>query len=77
MTVREHDVVVLRRDLEEHELQKGDVGVVVHVYHGNAGYEVEFMTGSGKTIAVVTLDAQDIRPIGDSEILHAREVSAA
>lgn len=77
MTIHEHNVVVLTRDVPEHNLRAGDVGAVVHVYAGSAGYEVEFTTGSGHTLAVATLTPADIRSLGDGEILHARSLTAA
>jgi len=39
-----------------------------------AGFEVEFLTAEGKTIALLTLTSADIRPIRRAEILHVREV---
>jgi hypothetical protein len=77
MSIGEHAVVVLTRDLPEHGLHKGDVGAVVHVYADGRAYEVEFVTGSGKTLAVETLEPKDIRSLGDEEILHIRNVTAA
>ncbi len=77
MTLAEHDVVVLTRDVPEHNLRAGDVGAVVHVYGGGIAYEVEFATGSGRTLAVETLEPKDIRRLGDEEILHTRGVAAA
>jgi hypothetical protein len=71
---KEHDVVVLRRDLPDHGLLEGDVGAVVGVYRAG-GYEVEFTAPEGKTVAVVTLSESDIRPRGRREILHVREVA--
>lgn len=69
---RELDTVVLARDLEKYSLRKGDVGTIVYSYAEGEAFEVEFVTGEGKTVAVVTLSATDIRPIGDEEILHVR-----
>jgi len=60
--IRELDIVVLAKDLKEYQLERGDVGAVVHVYEGGKAYEVEFVTDEGKTIAVVTLSAQDLNP---------------
>jgi Domain of unknown function (DUF4926) len=77
MTIREHDVVVLTRDVPDHKLRAGDVGAVVHVYDGAKAYEVEFVTGSGQTLAVATLESSDIRLVGAGEILHVRSVAAA
>ncbi len=77
MSIAEHDVVVLQRDLPEHNLRAGDVGAVVHVYTDGKAYEVEFVTGTGQTLAVETLEPNDVRPPGASEILHIRSVTAA
>lgn len=71
----ELDLVVLTRDLPNERLAAGDVGTVVLVHEHGAGYEVEFTTLSGDTVAVVTLDASDVRPVGVREIVHARAVS--
>jgi hypothetical protein len=74
--VRELDTIVLTRDIEEHNLQQGDVGAIVHCYPAD-GYEVEFVTGEGTTAAALTLNGDDIRPMGKGEILHAREYTVA
>lgn len=73
----ELDTVVLSHDLSEHGLAYGDVGTVVHVYEKNKACEVEFVTGEGKTIAVVTLTSADIRPMERQEILHVRSFAVA
>lgn len=46
----------------------GDVGTVVHVYRDGKAYEVEFTTLEGKTAAVVTLEASQVRPVGNRAI---------
>jgi hypothetical protein len=69
--INELDSVALVKDLPEYGLKAGDVGTVV-LLHGNRGYEVEFMTLNGDTVAVATLEPQDVRPIGDREVAHAR-----
>jgi hypothetical protein len=43
--IEEFDTVVLLQDLEEHGLEQGDIGAVVHRYHGGETFEVEFVTG--------------------------------
>ncbi len=68
----EHSLVVLTRDIADAGLRAGDVGAVVHVYSVGDAYEVEFVDGDGTTIAVVTLESQDVRPIGSGELLHTR-----
>jgi hypothetical protein len=52
----------------------GDVGTVVHVYGTGEGFEVEFLIPSGHTVAVATLDADDVREAGEREVLHVRAV---
>ena len=64
------DTVVLARDLPEHGLCRGDLGAVVEVYDG--GLEVEFVTASGRTTAVVTLTPDDVRPIADTDLVAVR-----
>lgn len=73
--IRELDSVVLTHDIEEHGLTKGDIGAVVHFYHDRSAYEVEFVAAEGRTIAVITLTSDDIRPMRDREILHVRELA--
>ncbi len=73
--IKELDTVVLERDIKEYGLTEGDIGAVVHCYRDGGAYEVEFVTAEGKTIAVLTLSASDIRLMRDREILHAREIA--
>jgi Domain of unknown function (DUF4926) len=73
--MKEHERVVLTRPVLEEGLEAGDVGTVVHVYRDGLAYEVEFTTLDGRTAAVVTVDAPDVRPISRREITHAREVA--
>ncbi len=73
--IRELDTVVLVRDLVEHGLTQGDVGAVVHCYKDEVAFEVEFVTGEGSTLAVLSLSRQDIRPMHAQEILHVRALS--
>lgn len=75
--VQELEIVALARDIPEHGLQAGDVGTVVHCYQNGNALEVEFVTAGGKTIAVLTLDCADIRPMQGGQILHVRELATA
>ncbi len=74
--IAELDTVVLAHDLPEYGLTQGDVGVVVHVYADDAAYEVEFVTGEGATVAVITLETESVRSMGQREILHVRDMAA-
>ena len=73
--IAELDLVVLRRDLPEEKLRAGDIGTVVLLHAGGAGYEVELTTLTGETLAVVTLPADDLRPVPPGEIANARRVA--
>ncbi len=74
--INEHDCVVLTQDVPDSDLEAGDIGTVVHVHPGGAGYEVEFMTLAGKTMAVVTLLPAQVRPIQSRDVAHVRELAA-
>jgi hypothetical protein len=75
--IHEHDRVVLTTNIDAERLTAGDVGTVVHIYSDAKAYEVEFVTLSGQTAAVVTLEADHIRAVRGGEIPHARQLSAA
>ncbi len=70
--IYEHEQVVLTRDLPEHGLLAGDIATVVAVHQDGAGYTLEFMTVQGDTLAVVTVDADDVRSAGEREVPHVR-----
>jgi len=67
------DTVVLDKNLPEFGLQKGDLGAVVQVYEPD-GLEVEFVTAAGTTEALVTLNARDVRQVGDTDLIAVRSV---
>lgn len=73
--IAEHSLVVLDCDPPNDRLNRGDVGTVVHVYKGGRGYEVEFVDGGGQTVALVTVNAEDIRRIESGELLHIRRTA--
>ncbi|MBI5376343.1 MAG: DUF4926 domain-containing protein [Candidatus Schekmanbacteria bacterium] len=73
--IKELDTVVLTHNIKEYGLTEGDIGVVVHCYKNQDTYEIEFVTADGKTIAVLTLSANEIRLMKNREILHVREIA--
>lgn len=75
--MNELDTVVLNHDLKGRGLKKGDMGAVVQVYDDGEAFEVEFVTASGKTVALLTLNPSDIRKVAKNEIIHAREINDA
>jgi uncharacterized protein DUF4926 len=69
--MKELDIVVLATDMPKYRLQKGDIGTLVLVHQGGKGYEVEFTTPGGETIAAVSVSSSQVRP-GRNEIANAR-----
>ena len=75
--VKEHERVVLLKDLSEVGLKKNDVGTVIHIHKGGKAFEVEFMTLDGGTVAIATLQISDIRPVTKMDITHTRQFAHA
>ena len=79
--IKDHERVILERDLPDFGLCQGDLGTVVMVHReagsvqgDAAGFEVEFMTLDGETVGVTTLLPSDVRPIGKRDIPHVRQL---
>lgn len=73
--IRELNTVVLTHDIDKYALKQGDIGAVTHCYRDGATFEVEFVTAEGRTIALLTLNQMDIRPISGREILRVRDLA--
>ena len=73
--IQEHDCIVLTEDIPDEGLQPGDVGTVVHIHRDGAAYEVEFMTLTGQTVAVVTVLSSQLRPVSPRDLTHVRELA--
>ena len=67
----ELDTVVLVRDVPEAGLRTGDLGAIVQTYVDEA-VEVEFVTASGRTQALLTLPIKDVRAVRDNDLLAVR-----
>jgi hypothetical protein len=76
MNIKLFDTVVLKTDMPKAALRAGDIGAVVELYEPG-GLEVEFVTGSGKTQALVTLTVADVRLISPGDMLAVRSLNAA
>ncbi len=74
--IREHERAVLTVDLPDTGFKIGDVGTVVHVYTDDTAYEMEFFALDGRTLNVVTVEAEQVRPVKRNDVLHVRELSA-
>jgi len=76
MTIKILDTVVLLIGIPEHGLKKGNLGAVVETYPPD-DLEVEFVMGSGKTLALISLNENDVRTISDTDVLSVRSENAA
>jgi uncharacterized protein DUF4926 len=74
MNFKQLDTVVLDRDVPESGLRKGDLGAIVQTYEPD-GLEVEFVTASGRTQAVVTLRLLDVRAVMDEDLISVRPLT--
>jgi Domain of unknown function (DUF4926) len=72
--IEELEDVILTCDLPKYGLTRGDIGTVVLVHKQGKGYEVEFTTLDGESIAIVTLTSNQVRPSKPREIAHARDL---
>ena len=73
--IKEHDCVVLTQAIPNDGLEAGDVGTVVHIHREGAGYEVEFITLTGQTVAVATVLPSQLRPISQRDLTHVRQLA--
>jgi hypothetical protein len=77
MKIKEHECVVLTADLPGEGLKAGDLGTVVHIHRDGVAYEVEFVTLTGRTVAVATVEASQLRPVSSRDLSHVRELQTA
>jgi len=71
MKFKKLQTVVLDKDLPEHGLRTGDLGAVVELYEPD-GLEVEFVMTDGTTVALVTLNESDVRPLVGTDLGSVR-----
>ena len=75
--IKELDAVVLTCDLPEHGLKRGDVGTAVLAHGNGAAFEVEFVGYDGHTVALLTLEREQVRSLQANDIPHARALAPA
>ena len=68
------DTVALTHDIPAAGLRRGDLGVIVEVLASSA-LEVEFVAASGRTQALLTLGATDVRQVGDQDLIAVRSLA--
>jgi hypothetical protein len=76
-TINELDPVALTGDLPTHGLKRGDVGTAVLVHGNGVAFEVEFVGYDGRTVALLTLERDQVRPLQAGDLPHVRELAAA
>ena len=72
--LKEHDRIVLTRDIPEEGLKAGDVGTNVHVHQQGKAFEVEFLTLEGDTAAIATVLETQARAVSNRDITHSRQM---
>ncbi len=72
MVIKEHERMALTVDLPQYRLKAGDMGVVVMIHGDHEGYELEVFSADGHTLEVVTVEAEQIRPVSRRDVLHVR-----
>jgi hypothetical protein len=75
--LKELDRIVLLTDVAADGLKAGDVGTIVHVHTTGKAFEVEFISLAGDTVAVSSLAAEQVRPVGERDMTHVRSLSVA
>ena len=78
----ELETVALTHDIKGHGLKEADVGAIVYVHSNGVGFEVEFVTAQGDTVAVLTdrvdprLAIDHVPPVGRDTMVHGSAFSA-
>ena len=68
------ETVALTHDILAAGLRRGDLGAIVEVLASDA-MEVEFVAASGRTQALLTLGATDVRQVGDQDLIAVRSLA--
>ena len=80
MAYKLFEEVVLKKDIPEKRLRRGDVATIVEhhpVSGGEDGYSLEIFNALGDTISVITIAESAIAPIKKDEIFSVRSLEAA
>lgn len=64
----------LTHDIPAAGLRRGDLGAVVEVFVSDS-MEVEFVAATGLTQALLTLAVQDVRLLGDQDLIAVRSLA--
>ena len=67
-TIKVLDVVALLQSIPEKKLLRGQIGTVVEKY-SETDFEVEFSDNMGRTLAILTLNAQNLMLLHNELVL--------
>ena len=70
--IKQFERIVLTTDLPQSDLKAGDMGVVVMIHGDNEAYELEIFSADGHTLDVVTVEADQVRPVSRRDVMHVR-----
>ena len=70
------DTVALTHDVPSAGLRRGDLGTIVEILAPDA-LEIEFVAASGRTQALLTLAIDDVRHVGDQDLIAVRSLEQA
>lgn len=74
------DEVVIKNDIPDKNLKKGDVATIVEQHpltDGENGYSLEIFNAVGDTLAVITVPESFIEPLSQDKIFSVRSLAAA
>lgn len=72
--MQEFEEVVFTMDIPEYHIAAVDMGTVVDVIQGCVAYQVEVFFVNGDTYNVITAGVEQIRPILERDLRHARKL---
>jgi Domain of unknown function (DUF4926) len=70
--MKEHEQVVLLRDVPDENVFAGDAGTIVHIHAAGDAYEVEFFNLLGDTVTVATIPRDAVRAATPKDVISAR-----
>ena len=75
--IQELDAIEDTVDLPAHGLKRGDVGTAVLVHDRGRAFEVEFVGYGEHTVALLTLENVQVRPLRANDVPHTPAVASA
>jgi hypothetical protein len=80
MNFKLFEEVVIKKDIPDKNLKKGDVATIVEkhpVADGENGYSLEIFNAIGDTMAIITVPESYIESLSEDKIFTVRSLAAA